>query len=251
VQPARGMAVRVSDTTKDLLSDVVNAGLAASLGDAVAYSMRRVKELEVLVAKLQDQVEVRGGKRERVSVGTDEAAWRAAVSETELGKLWTGLPQMKQALGDRIETNVLQETLASSLFPFEWGALLLQLDESPARGLSRVDAACFLLSGWNGTQRLWQQSCVAELVSLNEKVTTWAASGVGVEQLGADFVGLCPKLNALFGDLVTADTRVAENKKKTADHKRVLFVILFAALGKVRSKHQSACGKFLYRLWRE
>jgi hypothetical protein len=242
--------VRVSEETMVCLVELVEAGLATSLGGAVAQLCRRVTELEAVLVQ-RGGGNVRSGKRERVSLGSDESSRRAVVSEPELGKVWTGMPRMKQALSDRFETNVLQEALGSSLFPSQWGALLLQLEENPARGLSRVDAACFLVSGWNDTQRLWQESCVAELVELNAKVGKWAASGLGVEQLGADFVKQCPKLNALFGDLVTADTRVAENKKKTADYKRVLFVVLFAALGKVRSKHLSACGTFLYRLWRE
>ncbi len=40
-----------------------------------------------------------------------------------------------------------------------------------------------------------------------------------------------------------------DNKQKTAEFKRLTFVILASALGKVRSKHGSECGKFLYRLW--
>lgn len=244
-------AVKVAEADKAFLAELVAAGLAATLSGAVTYVCNlarasRAKEKE------ENGREERGGKRERVAVGSDERIRREAVSEPALGELWQGMTEMKHATAEPLETEALNEALSSGLFPCEWGSLLLQLEDNPARGLlSRLDAARFLLTGWRATQRLRQERLVAELIGLNRTMETWVVSGLGVDILAVDFVQVCPILNELFGDLVTAETRVDKNGTKTPDFKRAVFVILFVALGKVRSMHQSAGAKFLYRLWRE
>ncbi len=99
--------------------------------------------------------EALGGKRERVSLGTDDRARVAAVSEPVLGKLWNSMTEMKQAMPETVEMSVMHASLGSSQFPCEWGSLLLQIEEAPGRGrLSRLDAASFLVNGWLASENI-------------------------------------------------------------------------------------------------
>jgi hypothetical protein len=243
-------AVKVTPASKAFLAQLVASGRAANLSDAVTYLCERVKELEAMQQEPRVGSAL-GGKRERVSLGNDERVRLEAVSEPTLGTLWDGMTEMKQAIPSARTTEDLHKALASDLFPCEWGSLLLQVPELPSRGqISRLDAANFLVDGWKATIAIWLEKCVGELGVLNNLFGNWSSSDESAETLAERFETQCPTLERLFCGLVLEGSRVDENVQKTAEFKRMSFVFLVAAIGKVRSKHNAECGRFLYRLWR-
>jgi hypothetical protein len=247
--PSVMVAVRVSEETLARLERLVKSGRATSLGDAVTYLFRRVEELEVLVAELQGGEDV-GGKRERVSAGADERARRDAVSEVQLSSLWINMLKMKQAAPRDLDRAELHAALGSSHFPEQWGALLLQTPEAASRDhLSRLDVSHFLADGWSVSRSLWEETCAKEFDVLDKVFEEWTASEEAVETLVPLLEASCPTLAGLFC-LIAFGSRAEENKKKDLGFKTQIFVFLLAALGKVRSQLNSACGTFLFRLWR-
>jgi len=242
--------VRVTAETKEFLAHLVHDGKAATLTDAVTFVCGRMTELEAKLSLESGAAEV-GGKRERLSVGGDESLRRGSVSELKLSQIWQGMQQMKQEVAVPLADEELRTALGSNHFPCEWGSLLLQTPEVACRGqLSRVDVADFLVNGWKSSQAMWQQSCLEEMSLLNAEFGKWAKSESSAEALAVRFAEVCPTLENLFFSLVTSGSRVEDNAQKTVEFKRVTFVVLVAAIGKVRSKHNSECGKFLFRLWR-
>ncbi len=243
-------SVRVTEETKTFLTHLVDTGRATSLTDAAAYVCQRVRELEAMEKDPQGR-QRSGAKRERVSVGGDERARLETLSESSLSTIWNGLMEMKHARPVAMPLERLMESLRSSLFPSEWGSLLLQIPEVPSGGqISRHDAALFLVNGWLNTRQVWGQRCVDELGALNGAFGKWALKDSAVEVFGAEFESLCPSLDNLFATLVTSGSRVEENTQKTLAFKRTMFVFLAAAIAKLRSKHNAECGRFLFRLWR-
>lgn len=242
-----GKAFRVSAVTLARLEKVVTDGLAGSLGEAVEWFINRVAALE------QRLVEGEGDNEKpvkRVSLGGDEKARQALVAETALSKIWQFMQTMKDA--PLPECPDFLEQLGSPLFPCEWGSLLLRLPENPhAGGLSRMEAVQFLLSGWTVTVKLWCLACLDELKSLDGRVVAWVKAKGELGDLAAEFTESCPLLDELFSRLVVWDSRVYDNKKKTADFKREVFVLLACALGKLRTQQASALGCHLFRLWRQ
>jgi hypothetical protein len=240
------MAVKVAGADREFLTSLVTRGLAASLAGAVAVACRLAK----VQLEREEEREDFGGKRERVSVGVDERARRAIVSERELGELWHGMANMMRATPTEMDGAELREALASDLFPGQWKSLLLQIPEQPSRGqLSRLAVAYFLVEGSRASQELWQGKCVREFSALNVAFEHWTETDKPFETLVPVFKSKCPMLAGLFS-LVTAESKVEDNKLKTVEFKQQTFIILVAALGKVRAKHNSACGKFLFWLWR-
>ncbi len=191
-------AVKVTSEARAFLQELVAADRATSLSDAVTYLCKRVRELDVL-EELALVGEALGGKRERVSLGTDDRARFAAVSEPVLGKLWNSMTEMKQAMPETVEMSVMHASLGSSQFPCEWGSLLLQIEEAPGRGrLSRLDAASFLVNGWLASENIWQSKCAHELSVLNDVFGKWAESGRDTNNLAETFQQYCPTLEDLI-----------------------------------------------------
>lgn len=240
--------VRVKQETKTFLQGLVNQGRAASITDAVTWVCSRVEELERLVADLQSDGRERG---KRASLGGDERARLAAVSETALSGIWGDMQTLKRAVPPESDLANLLGALGSNLFPNEWASLLLRLPEAASAGeLSRLDAALFLACGWNSSREIWRECCIGELRVLNNLTRVWKESKEPLEELAGEFSLKCPTLDGLFNDLILKGSRVQDNVQKTASFKREVFVVLGAALGKLRSKHSSEMGSYLYRFWR-